>query len=263
MSRDCPNGRVMIAKGDKPPGVASYNIELQNTDELRDLAETTETIDNLHVGVVDIQMIEEVFPEEGEGFSEEPQYCIGDFAAKRAMTVLEVMRPYPGDGGESLGEDESRFLVYQIEGGQHVIMDQEVCEDELIETHLLFNPTFNLPEWYAECRSRVTEVEIPADHPWTEGPKMGKVLEWGIVQTLQQSERQYPQATNDIPVEERWTVTASGDQFLIWDRSLMYGVSLAHAYVLEFDCDLISWYRDSLREQMGRQSWVDGPDSGS
>ena len=263
MSRDCPDGRVMIAKGNKPPGVASYNIELRNTDELRDLAETTETIDDLHVGVVDIQIIEEVFPKEGEGFSMEPRYCIGDFAAKRAMTVLEVMRPYPGDGEESLGEDENRFHIYQIEGGQHVIMDQQVCADELIETHLLFDPMFNLPKWYAERRSKVTKVEIPVDHPWMEGPEMGKVLEWGILQTLQQSERQYPWTTNDIPVEERWTVTASGDQFLIWDRSLMYGISLARAYVLEFDFDLISWYRDSLREQMRRQSLVDGSESGS
>jgi hypothetical protein len=34
MSRDCPQGKTVIAKGNKPPGMTSYNIELQNTDEL-------------------------------------------------------------------------------------------------------------------------------------------------------------------------------------------------------------------------------------
>ena len=88
---------MVLVKGGKPPRVASYNIELQNTDELRDLAETTETVDNLHVGVVDIQLIEDATPENNSDMTR--RYCIGDFAVKRAMTLLELMRPYPGDAG--------------------------------------------------------------------------------------------------------------------------------------------------------------------
>jgi hypothetical protein len=51
------------------------------------------------------------------------------------MTVLELMHLYPGDDLQSILEDESCFLVYQIEGGQHIIMDQELCKDEFIATH--------------------------------------------------------------------------------------------------------------------------------
>jgi hypothetical protein len=60
MSCDCPRGKTMMMKGNKTLGMASYNIELQNMDELRDLAEMTATIDKLHVGVVDLQIVEEL-----------------------------------------------------------------------------------------------------------------------------------------------------------------------------------------------------------
>jgi hypothetical protein len=45
-------------------------------------------------------------------------------------------------------------------------MDQEVCEDELIDTNLLLNDEFNLPEWYAERRAAKTNTTLGVDHPW-------------------------------------------------------------------------------------------------
>jgi hypothetical protein len=242
MPWDCPQGKTMIGKGNKPPGMASYNIELQKIDELRDLAETTETINDLHVGVVEVKVLEVAYPEEGELKPREAKYRIGDFAVKRAMTVLKLMRPYPGDQVDGFRDDEEQFLVYQIEGGQHIIMDQEVCEDEFIPTHLLFEPKFNLPKWYAEQRAIATEVEILEDHPWVNNIEMGRVLEWGILQTLQQSEPKYPQGPNDIQVDDRWAVITESKSFHIWDQSLMCIISLPHASVLDFEFDLVDWY---------------------
>jgi hypothetical protein len=127
----------MTVKGNKPPGMASYNMEIQNIDQLRDLAETMATIEELHVGVVDLQVRKGISLEGLEISTRQPRYQIGDFAATQAMTVLELMSHYPGDDLESVPEDESRFLVYQIEGGQHIIMDQKLCKDEFIATPII------------------------------------------------------------------------------------------------------------------------------
>ena len=62
------------------------------------------------------------------------------------MTVLELSRPYgpyPGDKNfMPLSDNEHRFLVNQIEGGRHIIMDQEVCDNEFIDALLLFKAEF-------------------------------------------------------------------------------------------------------------------------
>jgi hypothetical protein len=260
MSRDCPQGKTMIGKGNKPPGMASYNIELQNIDELRDLAETTETINDLHVGAVNVEVLKVSYPEEGEPPPKETKYRIGDFAAKRAMTVLELMRPYPGDRVNGFQDDEERFLVYQIEGGKHIIMDQEVCEDEFIPTHLLFERNFDLPKWYAERRAIAIEVELPEDHPWVENIEMGHVLEWGILQTLQESEQKYPRGPNNIRVDDRWAVITESESFSIWDQSFMCIVSLERTCVLDFEFDLVSWYRQAVKEQLEARLSTDAGD---
>jgi hypothetical protein len=237
----------MTAKGNKPPGIASYNLKIQDMDELQDLAETTMTIDQLHIGVVNLQVVEEISSEESGILNRQSRYHIGDFAAKRAMTVLELMRLYLGDYLESTVEDEIRFLVYQIEGGQHIIMDQEICEDEFIATHLLFETDFNLPKWYVECCARAMEVELPEDHPWIGSPTMGRVFEWGILHTLQESEQLYPQREDNISVDEQWTILSDSDRFRVWDRSLMCVISVARACLLHFEFDLISWYLSSVK----------------
>jgi hypothetical protein len=217
----------MIVKESKPPGMPSYNIEMQNIDQLHDLAETMAMIETLHLGVVDLQIIEEIPSRESEISNGQLRYRIGDFAAKQAIMVLELMRLYLGDDLELILEDESCFLVYQIEGRQHIIMDQELCEDEFIVTHLLFQPDFALPKWHAECHATATGVELPEDHSWVESPVMGRVLEWGILHTLQESEQLYLRRENNIPVDEQWMILSNSDQFHIWDWSLMCVVSLA------------------------------------
>ena len=107
---------AITVKGNKPPGVAVYNIEVQTVEELRELVETTATIEELHIGSITIQMVEERFIKGTTALQK--QYRIGEFAAKRAMTVLELMRPYPGDDLDAIEETKNHFLVYQIEGGK-------------------------------------------------------------------------------------------------------------------------------------------------
>jgi hypothetical protein len=98
-----------------------------------------------------------------------------------------------------------------------------------LSRHLLFEPDFELPKWYAEHRATAMGIELPEDHSWVGGPVMGRVLEWGILHTLQESELLYPQREDDIPVDDRWTILSDQDEFHIWDQSLMCVVTLACA----------------------------------
>jgi hypothetical protein len=177
------------------------------------------------------------------------------------MTVLELMSHYPGDDLESMLEDESHFLVYQIEGGQHIIMDQKLCEDEFITTHLLFEPDFELPKWYVECHATAMGIELPEDHSCVEGPVMDRVLEWGILHTLQESELLYLQREYDIPVDDRWTILSDQDEFHIWDRLLMCVVTLARACLLDFEFDLINYYLACVKLQMNMHPPMEDWDS--
>ena len=138
-ARDCPLGRTVAStQTNRPPGVSSYNIEidLDKIYQLHDLAEATETIDDLHLSTVLVGVAEPAGCGSSRGHWQLPchQIQMGNLIANQAMILLKAMQPYPGDGQDTLEETECRFLVYQIEGGQHVIMDQEVCEDELIDT---------------------------------------------------------------------------------------------------------------------------------
>lgn len=58
------------------------------------------------------------------------------------MTVLELSQPYPGDENIMLSDNEHCFLVNQIEGGSHIIIDQDICGDGFIDTLLLFQAEF-------------------------------------------------------------------------------------------------------------------------
>jgi hypothetical protein len=136
-----------------------------------------------------------------------------------------------------------------------------VCEDEFIVTHLLFEKDFNLLKWYAEHCAGTGEVELPEDHPWVESPTMGRVLEWGILHTLQESEQLYPQREDNILVEEQWTILSDSDRFRVWDQSLMCVISVACACLLDFEFDLVSWYLSSVKRQLTEQAATDGSHS--
>ena len=178
----------MTSKGNKPLGVTSYNIEIQDMEDIQELAKMMAMIEEIHVESVNIQIVEECAAGDIESSNGSVKYRIGDFVAKHAMAVLELMCPYPGDTLEALAANESRFLVYQIEGGKHIVMDQELCEDDFIEMHLLFNANFNLPLWYAQHCVQALEIELDKDNSWNKSLKMDLVLEWGILTTLKASE---------------------------------------------------------------------------
>ena len=141
MSQNCPHGEsVPSNRPNKPPGISSHNVEvnfdgIDNYDDVGRLAETTE----IPVASIRIRSDEE------DGFGTALSRMSG-LISLRTMTLLEQMQPYPFDESPIEGR---RFLVYQFEEDQYVIMDQELCDDEYINSELLIQEDFNLPEWYA------------------------------------------------------------------------------------------------------------------
>ena len=80
MAHDCPDGKTIKAKGNKPPRVTSYHIGIKNMEELRELAETMASIEELHVGAVTVQVLEERVLDKAKT----SKFWIDDFLAKQA-----------------------------------------------------------------------------------------------------------------------------------------------------------------------------------
>ena len=136
--------------------------------------------------------------------------------------------------------------MYQVEGGQHIIMDQETCDDELIDTFLLFKVDFNLLAWYAEKRALKENIVLGTSHPWLTGARMGDALAWGILLTIHETAEAYTLVLYGLPAKQRWTVHREGDVYLIEDHDLTVVMRLRCAWVLDFDFNLVGWYHNAL-----------------
>ncbi|CAL1706346.1 unnamed protein product [Somion occarium] len=75
---------------------------------------------------------------------------LGDVYAKCAEEVLRKNGPYCyGPLGADFGSIvEGEFCVYQISETQHIIMNEHLLEDVVMDSALLRDPDFDLPYWY-------------------------------------------------------------------------------------------------------------------
>jgi hypothetical protein len=100
-ANDCPDSKTVAGgSGNKPPGkVSSYSVQIATDIEtLRELADTTETIDHLELGSCELMI---------ESFMiDKPDYRrqrMGDSLMRRVEHVLTMSAPYPGDNTMDLG----------------------------------------------------------------------------------------------------------------------------------------------------------------
>ncbi|RDB29688.1 Retrovirus-related Pol polyprotein from transposon opus [Hypsizygus marmoreus] len=207
LSRNCPLGNSFKSgRGGGPPGLAAFHIgvDLGEAERLRGLADTTATVDTLHVGSVQV----DASSVESESVTQ--PHLLGDLVAQRAMAVLEEMKPYPLDDAPMLQLDERRFLVYRTEGGKHVIHDSDfVCEESaLIDTHLLCRPSFNLPEWYAAWQAELVTASLIRNSRWATAPRMGKLFELGLAAAIRAAHNVLPHSEHqpEMSAAERWQV---------------------------------------------------------
>ena len=214
LSRNCPRGNtVKGTRGGGAPGLSSNNVEFdfEEIDHLRELAESTETLgDTLTVNFMHFQAEGPMKWDPDPTVKRRP--CNGDFAAQRAVQLLTLKAPYPGDGPPKLHPAEPRFEVAEVDGGLHSITDYEhpLTEPELICTYLLFEPEFNLPKWYADKRAFRNGGVLDPGNQWENSPPMGPVLSLGLVAALQEGMEEYPEDLDGIRDTE-WSVATYDD----------------------------------------------------
>ncbi|KAF5381685.1 hypothetical protein D9615_005450 [Tricholomella constricta] len=206
-ARNCPdNNHVRNPGNSGPPGVANFSLEvtMDEAERLRELAETTESVETIHLGVIGIQ----------DGSSEQEtqprQYVrrMGDPLAERAKQELTKNQPYPGDRTESADDPDERFLVYRVAGGRHLIFDHmmdydDEIEDVLIPSAFLEDGRFDIAEWYRR--------QLAKRHPRTDANRQDESEQQTSRDPLAQRAEEillsgspYPGDTNSI---EEWGST--------------------------------------------------------
>ncbi|KAG5634082.1 hypothetical protein H0H81_003468, partial [Sphagnurus paluster] len=250
LSRNCPKGNSVHSSRRGPPGIASFNIgvDLEEAERLRDLAEATETI---HLGAISV----------GDEMAHGTwRTQLGDLAAERAMAVLEGAMPYPGDGPRAY-PGETRFLVYRTEGGLHALIDTEETEDEVtISTSLLFDSTFNLPEWYAAHKAALQGQVLTPGNPWSLQPTMGDVLAIGLVAAVREGDGSFPPGIRLLSASERWQVQVAdgGDKYTVVDVGMGHGYTLPRSKLLRDTFDVVSWLRIQVTDNWDAYEWMKG-----
>lgn len=261
--RHCPLGNTKASQNGKPPGVSMHGVNFEEIEQLRERAEATlevsgiefevDSVDDVHA---DLPMRWDMMPE----VHRRPN--IGDFAAERAMAILEHMAPYPGDDAYPLGEGEQRFWVYQDHRGHHTIFDSEfpVSRNFSICSQDIHNPKFNIAEWYAtRCIRNLKDqdgwaLHLPSGNRWKDGPPIGDFIAMGVRATLREGVREFLQFERGVQ-DKDWDVVREGDMVRIVGTTFHLSVEIERENLMEPAFDLIGWYRMAMWEQHGhRQS---------
>ena len=135
----------------KLPGVSSFSMHVvTNVECLRELADTTESLDQLDLGSCEL-MIKSFMIEQ----SDDKHRQMGDPLARRAEHVLAMSTPFPEDDTSPANTYQcNRFTVYQVNEWQHIICNSARLKDRpegtLIWSYLLENWAFCLGKWYGK-----------------------------------------------------------------------------------------------------------------
>jgi hypothetical protein len=251
LSQNCPHGNsVQTGHSNRPPGLtlSSIGVNLVEVKQLQDLAETTESVDNIKINMLLLDM----YPDLPLYWDTDPTVwqhpCNGDFMAQRVVAILGKMAPYPFDGCSTLVGSEPCFHVFQLSGGLHGIFDFEclLLSTEAISTSLLFEEDFNLPAWYADRQAFHNNAVLPDDHDWLDSPWMGDVLALGAAFAICKGINEYPAFVVNHHHEEQWTVEWSPFGYCIVGGVLKSAVHVLQDQLLDQSFDLISWYHGKV-----------------
>jgi hypothetical protein len=242
LSRNCPRGNfIKSSNGKKPPGLASYNIEVIHDEPL--------VLDSLELNAISLD--EDPFswmnygPDWASYDPNEPRRdCMGDALALMAQHVLDVSQPYPGDSNclENTHGVRERFGVRPcLDPNWYRIFDNLTKKISRVPSPLLKNPYFRLGEWYARLRAKQVDSLIRPYRPMTMGGayehNASLVLRSGIP-TL------YPTHNPDVDDELRFTVVQAGlDEYSIGDDDFDEFLLISGSALRNIHFDLANWYR--------------------
>ena len=123
----CPDTcTIQGGSSSKPPGVSSFSVHVTpDIEQLRALADTTESLDQLELGTCEL-MLESFMLEEDDSRHRK----MGDPLARRAEHVLAMSALFPEDNTDTLETyRHDRFTVYRISKYEHIICDNARLSD--------------------------------------------------------------------------------------------------------------------------------------
>ena len=248
MSRNCPQGNIVKSSGNsnKPPGLTSYNTELEP--ELIE-SDEAEPIDSLELGTINWQASGNI-----DWIEDEPSWLVydpslprrtllGDALALMSEYVLDIMQPYLGDSN-AIGDNGIRqcFSVYRTTNPDwYRIMDHLPANSCVIPTSKLENPYFRLGEWYSHRLSHWLKKLRKLDRKWTMGDayciNAMCVLCSGIP-TL------YPSSDPDLDPQACFHVTrGEPNEFIIYDEEFVQPIRIDKSIITNTHFDLAKWYQ--------------------
>ena len=96
MSRNCPQGNSVSGRGEKPPGLATHNMEF-----IEEKSEEPEVLESLPLGCIDFES-----DEEWVEMPACPRKHLGDCYSTQAQKILAAYQEYPGDHRYNVSVDE-------------------------------------------------------------------------------------------------------------------------------------------------------------
>ncbi|KIM44099.1 hypothetical protein M413DRAFT_67819, partial [Hebeloma cylindrosporum] len=162
--RNCPDGHSVKHTGNKPPGVANFNMEFMGEHSSSD-SNSAEVLDSLPLGHVTYENFED------SDLSDSPDICqrsrpawmissdskprrhIGDARAMVAEYILNEVQPFPGDDRFPQPHFENEFP----DDDMYTVNDYSRGITASIHIARLRHDTFSIGKWYAEICAKHTD----------------------------------------------------------------------------------------------------------
>jgi len=166
LARNCPQGSSVKHSGNKPPGRASFNVELGAIGETSD--SNLEVLESMPLGAiefVEVPPVDEDFAWPLSRGACEPDWVdhdvapcnfIGDCYAMMAKHVLYDCQPYPGDE-QYTAYDFNRFTLIPYDK-YYQIIDSQVEFQVNVPHSLLERSQFDLGRWYSKRRAKALSL---------------------------------------------------------------------------------------------------------
>ena len=283
-SRNCPERNKVPSTSNKPPGVASFgvNIDFGDVKNQRELLmrsqESRLAANNIHIfsdaeelnddsdsdnvldaesddfGVKSITMSELTDDDTTESTNTgEYNPWIGDPLGLRAEEQLAGIC-YPGDDQLSPGVfDPTRFCIYQVEGDRHIVVESE--RDERgdgssihIPDGLLRNPSFDVVRWYWIRKAVLAGMtEADAQRSADENLLGRSQMRYAMEDAIVDKLTEYCPFVSERGNDQRFSCEQSDeDMYQIWDFSTRVIANVPYEWLKSSEFNIVGWYTNYL-----------------
>ncbi|KAL0950225.1 hypothetical protein HGRIS_010212 [Hohenbuehelia grisea] len=259
MLRGCPKANSMRSTSRGPPGFLanSISVDLDQTEQLRDLADSAEVLESLDLGSISYDLPFEHDSDTKEGCPE-PRRALGDALSTGCQRAFERGSAigYPGDEELKLDPvyEGVRFFVMQISDEEcvitdHLQIDPETDEDTFtyVKRRDLRNPKFRLAHWYAVQCARRNNLHRESAQPMLNTEPVGYLLTDNAVEVLR-SGVTYPGDADGQRAINRFTMWFGASRCQVHDNIANFHCFVPTACLENQKFDLISWYAKTLKQ---------------